>query len=148
MEYCQMFSRRRLLLLLVLLALLTSGCNVALARFYNNRGLRLYRQQHYELALNDFNMAIRLNPRFAEASTGDWFIRTGQLRSGVAVPSGRSSWIPGCQRRSIAWVLPALVRPIMQCARAITGRWHSEHGYHGRGRVYFKLGKFKRRLRR
>src|ERR1043165_4057250 len=51
------------------LLLTFSGCTIPAARFYNVRGLNYYRKAEYDLALADFDKAIKLAPWFAEPYT-------------------------------------------------------------------------------
>jgi len=57
-----MRNKKLLLAFLAILALVSTSCNKLMARDNLNRGVRAFRESHYENAVNYFKEAIRLDP--------------------------------------------------------------------------------------
>ncbi|MBI4471255.1 MAG: hypothetical protein HY646_01210 [Acidobacteria bacterium] len=62
-----MRNKKLLLAFLAILALVSTSCNKLMARDNLNRGVRAFRESHYENAVNYFKEAIRLDPELTMA---------------------------------------------------------------------------------
>ena len=77
--------KRTFWLLIVMVLLLAAGCATVQTELNNpaayiNRGVAYYSKGQYDQAISDYNKALEINPRYAEAynNRGDAYLGKGQ----------------------------------------------------------------------
>jgi tetratricopeptide (TPR) repeat protein len=114
----------------------------------NNRGIAYAKAGQYELAIDDYNMAIRLNPHFdaynnrgsAYAKTGEYQLAMGDYNK--AIELNRDFTDAYSNRGTVYFILRQYQLCIEDFSHAI--RLHPDNAlsYKNRGNAYFELGRY------